>query len=897
MKTKLASLVFVSVLLTCSCSGIIAVTHAELVSGATGGSAQAAQFAPINPAFVSYQQNLSAGKVSSGFIPPPIDLTQLKGQSIRNTLVGSASLPSSYDLRPNNVTPVKDQGSCGACWAFATYASLESYLKKNVDETWDFSENNLKNTNGFDTGPCGGGNDFMSTAYLARWSGPVNATADPYNPSNGSSPANLPVQKHVQDVYIIPDRANSTDNDNIKTAVMTYGAIYTEMYWTSGSSSLYNSATSAYYDPSATAVNHGVAIVGWNDNYPASNFSSKPSGNGAWIVKNSFGTSYGDNGYFYVSYYDANIGQYNAAFTAQPTTNYTNIYQYDPLGATSSFGQGTPSEWGANVFTANSSGNLAAVSFYTFSLNAPYQVYVYTNPTSGPINASGAVENVTGVLPLPGYHTIPLNSSIPLQPEEKFSVVVKFTSTSSLSSDLENYYYPVPIEAPIPGYSSAATAQAGQSYYHTDDSSWSQGSTWTDMTSSSANTNICIKAFTTAHPTQLTLTASNTTPIVNQQVTFNATLTNGTTPLSGKTVTIYHYLNNVRYNDATNTTNASGQVTVTTSFGSPGTRTYYATFAGDSSYQNSTSRVLTITVSVGQTQMTLTASNTTPIVNQQVTFNATLTNGTTPLSGKTVTIYHYLNNVRYNDATNTTNATGQVTVTTSFASPGTRTYYATFAGDSSYQNSTSRVLTITVSVGQTQMTLTASNTTPIVNQQVTFNATLTNGTTPLSGKTVTIYHYLNNVRYNDATNTTNATGQVTVTTSFASPGTRTYYATFAGDSSYQNSTSRVLTITVSVGQTQMTLTASNTTPIVNQQVTFNATLTNGTTPLSGKTVTIYHYLNNVRYNDATNTTNATGQVTVTTSFASPGTRTYYATFAGDSSYQNSTSRVLTITVQ
>ena len=59
------------------------------------------------------------------------------------------SLPSYYDLRDEGrVTPVGDQQQCGCCWAFATYASQESYLRPG--ETLDFSENNLKNLHGFD---------------------------------------------------------------------------------------------------------------------------------------------------------------------------------------------------------------------------------------------------------------------------------------------------------------------------------------------------------------------------------------------------------------------------------------------------------------------------------------------------------------------------------------------------------------------------------------------------------------------------------------------------------------------------------------------------------------------------------------------------------------------------
>jgi hypothetical protein len=96
--------------------------------------------------------------------------------------------------------------------------------------------------------------------------------------------------------------------------------------------------------------------------------------------------------------------------------------------------------------------------------------------------------------------------------------------------------------------------------------------------------------------TTLTITATNATPTVGQPVTFTATLKSGTTPLSSKPVTIYHYLRNVRSNDTTKTTNANGQITFTQSFGSAAQRPYYATFAGDSSYQTSTSSVITIDV-------------------------------------------------------------------------------------------------------------------------------------------------------------------------------------------------------------------------------------------------------------------------------------------------------------
>ncbi|MEI7827071.1 MAG: Ig-like domain-containing protein, partial [Euryarchaeota archaeon] len=155
--------------------------------------------------------------------------------------------------------------------------------------------------------------------------------------------------------------------------------------------------------------------------------------------------------------------------------------------------------------------------------------------------------------------------------------------------------------------------------------------------------------------------------------------------------------NGVKYTDTTKTTNANGQISLTQSFGSAGQRTYYATFAGDSSYAAKTSSVVTINVGSGSpTQVTLSPSTTTPTVNQQVTFTANLKSGTTSLANKPVTIYHYLNGVKYTDTTKTTNANGQITLTQTFSSTGPRTYYATFAGDTSYAASTSSVVTLNV---------------------------------------------------------------------------------------------------------------------------------------------------------------------------------------------------------
>ena len=73
-----------------------------------------------------------------------------------------------------------------------------SLTRKNKNETWDFSENHLKNYHGFDWGPCDGGNVDISTAYLARWAGPVDELDDPYRDWDDRPSPGGPCQKYFE---------------------------------------------------------------------------------------------------------------------------------------------------------------------------------------------------------------------------------------------------------------------------------------------------------------------------------------------------------------------------------------------------------------------------------------------------------------------------------------------------------------------------------------------------------------------------------------------------------------------------------------------------------------------------------------------------------------------------
>lgn len=394
---------------------------------------------------------------------------------------GPAELPARFDLRElNRSTPVRDQGPNGSCWSFAANSSEESIaLSKGLDSNPDYSEANMRNTHGFDWGPNDGGTEQVAAAYLARWSGPVAEQDDPYNPYNFRSPSNLSRQFDIDEVFYLPTMRSGADTETLKRAVMEYGALYTTVY---GGTNYLNFRTMGHYDRGYGTPNHAVSILGWDDNYSASNFYYRPPGNGAWIVKNSWGQNWGnDNGYFYVSYYDGIMGKTNnAAFVLKPKTDNGTIWYYDPLGMTGTIGQG-PTGWFANVFGPTKENvDVKEAGFFVPSNGASYEVYV--DPNFTPAKGFDTSHQVaSGRLTFAGYHTVDLDP-LTVAKGRTFAIMVKLTTPG--------YNYPIPIEQPQWGYSSRATARAGQSYISYD------GSSWGDLTRFRANSNVSLKAIT-----------------------------------------------------------------------------------------------------------------------------------------------------------------------------------------------------------------------------------------------------------------------------------------------------------------------------------------------------------------------------------------------------------------
>ena len=175
--------------------------------------------------------------------------------------------------------------------------------------------------------------------------------------------------------YRVPLKEQAT----VKQLIMEYGS-GTINFNASGLFYNYENSTFYCYDEDINGVNHEVALVGWDDNYPKENCTVDgytPSKNGAWLVKNSWGTEIGNDGYFWISYEDKSINQYPSNFYALDTTEkYNNNYQYDDLSNETVLSN-SPNELGiksdgymANVFTAkNDNEVLKAVSFVTSNPN------------------------------------------------------------------------------------------------------------------------------------------------------------------------------------------------------------------------------------------------------------------------------------------------------------------------------------------------------------------------------------------------------------------------------------------------------------------------------------------------------------------------------------------------
>ena len=427
-----------------------------------------------------------------------VNADKLKADS---NLLKAVYLPAKHNLADNNlVSGVKNQNPYGTCWAFSTLASLESNLIKsgNADSSVDLSEKHLIwfNYNGADnstdkslyagndsyvTGGYSpfvlGGSMYMASSTLMRRYGAADESKAPYEfKSSTTVDSSL---KNEDDIYLknvtfLPNTVSFTMDDygnvtkqvlldsdtvaasikEIKENIYTKGAVAASYYCSdsmTGNTSndkYWNNTYKSYYfnaklsgNDNFKSPNHAITLVGWDDSFSKNNFAAVPPKDGAWIVKNSWSSNWGNNGYFYLSYYDLSFNEpvifeaENAKYKSDGTTKheYKNIYQYDGIG----FGDAQIYDYGkdtyksANFFTARDNEKLEAISVSSFYDNCTVNYEVYKNltsdinPTIGTLVSQGSKSFANK-----GYYTIPLDQKVELSKGEKFSVVVNICFTS-----------------------------------------------------------------------------------------------------------------------------------------------------------------------------------------------------------------------------------------------------------------------------------------------------------------------------------------------------------------------------------------------------------------------------------------------------------------------------------
>ncbi len=461
----------------------------------------------------------------SGFVPPPVDISHLTGQRVEgkaHRLQGMdtlGSLPSDWDWRiQDKVTPVRDQGACGSCYAFAALADIESRLLIAGSPAYDLSENSAKECNWYELHDfyggtsCSGGN-YHLLANLFSQRGTTLETCDPYVAADVACNTTCAYQKTLLDWHIISGNA-MPDTDVLKDYVLNYGPVYTTMYASFPGFSTYDGSHTLYYAGTQTP-NHAVLIVGWDDGL------THAGGSGGWIVKNSWGTDWGDDGYFTIAYGSANIGMYSSfAYHWQDYDANGSILYYDEAGWTTAWGYGDTTAWGLTTFIPSSDTYATRVELWTSDETSDVDVYLYDDfDGAGPSNL--LAQELNEHFAEAGYHSLQLSSPVPLTSGDEVIAVVKITNAS--------YGFPIAADAIGPH----ETQRTYISHGGTDGTWYDLGMNQADDVAIRLRTSDAVEVIPTPTPTH----TSTPTPTNTDTPTPTATPTPTSTPMPTPTNT------------------------------------------------------------------------------------------------------------------------------------------------------------------------------------------------------------------------------------------------------------------------------------------------------------------------------------------------------------------------
>ncbi len=324
--------------------------------------------APVNPDLVDYYATPELMRTSrfGCYIPEHnVDLgVAAVGAKAKRVL------PAVYDLRQTRfLSPIRNQGYTSACWCFSACAAVESNWRQRGFGEYDLSENNIYYGHGY-VGLHTGGNRYMSTTYFMRGAGPVLESQDPFQFDVGQYHSGINPVAYITEAVWLPQ---NVDVEDIKQCIMDYGALDVAMNF---SDNYFDSANNSYYFPgyAGADINHLVNLVGWDDDY------STAGGRGAWIVRNCWGTEWGEDGYFYVSYHDYLINRFPAYWNkAEGYDSHRKILQYDEVGYIGDWGLGSNTAYAMIKYSIPAGSMLDMLGSYTTSSPSTLSYAIYSS--------------------------------------------------------------------------------------------------------------------------------------------------------------------------------------------------------------------------------------------------------------------------------------------------------------------------------------------------------------------------------------------------------------------------------------------------------------------------------------------------------------------------------------
>lgn len=417
-------------------------------------------------------------------------------------------LPSRFDLRDvGRIGSVKDQGSYGTCWAHSSAASAESSIIDAVPDI-DLSELHTAYMSYFgsdqiDTGITDteellnyGGSSYITANLWSQWNGPILEKRLPYDNIGffDDKPAVDVIQKecdyHLENAYLFEyesDRSNFNELNSIIKEIVYNGIAVDVSFFTDYEKNYNFQKSSSYTNRKRRFANHAVTIAGWDDSFPASDFTTQPPGDGAWLIKNSWGLNSGESGYIWISYYDNSLCNF-AAYELGDKTNYKYNLQHDSFVPAQTLSAHEDSEmvlpsYMANIFDIETDMQLEAVATYFVNPGTEYEVTVYTDLKDPSDPSSGTPSAVTkGKNELTGYITVELDEDIYAKAGSKAGIVVKmYCPDNSYVIPLETCITAVDEkegkEVDISSYTNheaiEALTQENQSFFSTDGINWS----------------------------------------------------------------------------------------------------------------------------------------------------------------------------------------------------------------------------------------------------------------------------------------------------------------------------------------------------------------------------------------------------------------------------------------